>query len=124
MDRLSLALNDAGHDRHEIRLLVKRARYSQEAYPTLHPLPPELLQGLKHLQSALGDWHDMHQWCLKAELEPDLAPLVGLWKETERKAYAAAEADIEALAPCLSSFLGRDAFSSEPRIFLASDSRN
>lgn len=35
--KLLAALDDPGHDLHDIRLLVKRARYSQEAYPDLCP---------------------------------------------------------------------------------------
>ncbi|MNG21614.1 hypothetical protein D3C84_1060040 [compost metagenome] len=31
------------------------------------------------MQSALGDWHDHFQWCLKAEQEPDLLVLKEKW---------------------------------------------
>ena len=30
---LQKALNDPGHDRHRVRLLIKRERYAAEAYP-------------------------------------------------------------------------------------------
>ncbi|UXJ50109.1 CHAD domain-containing protein [Pseudomonas citronellolis] len=105
--RLSEALNDPGHDRHEVRLLVKRARYSQESFPTLLPVPPELMSGLKQLQSALGDWHDRHQWCLKAQHELDLRPLVAEWANAETDALAAAEEVIVTLAGQLADFLGK-----------------
>ncbi len=104
---LSDALNDPGHDRHEIRLLVKRARYSQESFPTLFPVTPELLSGLKQLQGALGDWHDRHQWCLKAEHEPDLRPLVAEWAAAEQGALVAAEEVIASLAGRLTDFLDK-----------------
>ncbi|MHC3972835.1 CHAD domain-containing protein, partial [Pseudomonas aeruginosa] len=64
--KLLAALDDPGHDLHDIRLLVKRARYSQEAYPDLCPLPGKVLDTLKTLQTMLGDWHDHQQWCLRA----------------------------------------------------------
>lgn len=105
--QLANALNDPGHDRHEIRLLVKRARYSQEAFPSLFPLPAELFGKLKHLQSALGDWHDRHQWCLRSKQEPDLLPLVTAWRAVERETYAVAEHDIVQLAPALAGYLGQ-----------------
>lgn len=104
-ERLSAALNDADHDRHAIRLLVKRARYAQEAYPLLLPLPIDLAAKLKHLQSSLGSWHDHHQWCLKAVVEDDLRPLVGAWRDAEYQALAAAEQDIVELAGELALFL-------------------
>jgi len=105
--RLSDALNDPGHDRHEIRLLVKRARYSLESFPKLLPVPPELMSCLKQLQGALGDWHDRHQWCLKAQHEADLRPLVGEWATAEAKALVAAEGVISSLGGRLSKFLGK-----------------
>ncbi|MDE5221416.1 CHAD domain-containing protein [Pseudomonas aeruginosa] len=52
--KLLAALDDPGHDLHDIRLLVKRARYSQEAYPDLCPLPGKVLDTLKTLQTMLG----------------------------------------------------------------------
>jgi len=107
LTRLSDALNDPGHDRHEIRLLVKRARYSLESFPKLFPVPPELMSALKQLQSALGDWHDRHQWCLKAQHEADLRPLVAEWATAERAALETAEAVIASLAMRLAKFLGK-----------------
>lgn len=103
--RLCAALNDPDHDRHAIRLLVKRTRYAQEAYPQLLPLPFDLAARLKHLQSSLGSWHDHHQWCLKAVTEDDLKPLVGVWRDAEQQALMAAELDIAELAGELALFL-------------------
>ncbi|WP_435609539.1 CHAD domain-containing protein [Pseudomonas knackmussii] len=104
-ERLDAALNDPDHDRHSIRLLVKRARYAQEAYPQLLPLPFDLAARLKRLQSSLGSWHDHHQWCLKAVSEDDLKPLVCAWREAEQSALVAAEQDITDLAGELTLFL-------------------
>ncbi|WP_343578184.1 CHAD domain-containing protein [Pseudomonas sp.] len=106
--RLSDALYDPGHDRHEIRLLVKRSRYSQETFPKLFPVTPELMSALKQLQGALGDWHDRHQWCLKAQQELDLRPLVAEWARAEQDALAAAEEVITSLATRLCDFLGKN----------------
>lgn len=44
---LENALNDPGHDRHRVRLLIKRVRYAAEAYPELNQLPPLVLARLK-----------------------------------------------------------------------------
>ena len=79
---LEKALNDPGHDRHRVRLLIKRVRYAAEAYPELDRLPPRVLARLKVAQKALGDWHDAWQWLLQAEQQPDLQPCVQAWRET------------------------------------------
>lgn len=105
--RLSDALNDPGHDRHDIRLLVKRARYSVEAFPKLFPIEPDLMSALKQLQSALGDWHDRHQWCLRAAVEADLRPLVAEWADAEKAALDKAEIVVAALAARLAGFLSK-----------------
>lgn len=84
--KLLAALDDPGHDLHDIRLLVKRARYSQEAYPDLCPLPGKVLDTLKTLQTMLGDWHDHQQWCLRAEEQADLRPLSAEWRRSEAAA--------------------------------------
>lgn len=39
--RLGEALHDPNHDRHRLRLLIKRVRYAAEAYPELDKLPPK-----------------------------------------------------------------------------------
>lgn len=104
-ERLSAALSDAEHDRHAIRLQVKRTRYAQEAYPLLLPLPTELAARLKRLQSSLGSWHDHQQWCLRAVQEDDLRPLVEPWRDAEYRALIAAEGDIGELAVELELFL-------------------
>lgn len=91
VDRLHLALNDPDFDRHELRILVKRTRYLTEAFPTISPLGKKASSSLKAVQSALGSWHDHHQWCLKAEVEPDLKPLAPEWERAALKALDAAE---------------------------------
>jgi CHAD domain-containing protein len=65
--RLLQALHDPAHDRHRLRLLVKRLRYAAEAYPQLSELSGRTRMRLKQAQSALGDWHDHWQWLLRAE---------------------------------------------------------
>lgn len=85
--RLAAALIDPAHDRHRLRLLIKRVRYSAEAYPALSGLCATAQAHLKAAQSELGDWHDHLQWLARAELESDLAPCVAAW----RSALLAAE---------------------------------
>ncbi|KRW59824.1 CHAD domain-containing protein [Pseudomonas sp. TTU2014-080ASC] len=89
--RLYAALNDPAHDRHQLRLLVKRLRYALEAYA------PEQAGhvGLKRAQSALGDWHDHLQWLSRAEVETDLQPCADTWQQAM---YAAQTLADEALA--------------------------
>ena len=80
--KLDVALHDPAHDRHRLRLLIKRVRYGIEAYPELDRLPKAALARLKSAQSALGDWHDSWQWLARAVEEPDLLPCVAVWKTT------------------------------------------
>ena len=63
IDRLHAAVDDAGFDRHELRVLVKRTRYLTEAFPKLSLLSRKAASSLNALQSALGSWHDHYQWC-------------------------------------------------------------
>ena len=94
--RLAEALVDPAHDRHRLRLLIKRVRYGAEAYPKPSGLSAKTLARLKAAQSALGDWHDRLQWLLRTEEETDLAACVDVW----RPALQAAEetADLALLA--------------------------
>lgn len=77
--RLEQALADPAHDRHRLRLLIKRARYGSEAYPHLVDVTDKTQRLLKGAQTALGKWHDRLQWLAMAEQEPDLAPRVKAW---------------------------------------------
>jgi CHAD domain-containing protein len=78
--KLDKALHDPAHDRHRLRLLIKRVRYGIEAYPELDRLPKAAMPRLKSAQGALGDWHDCWQWLARAEEEADLQPCVAGWK--------------------------------------------
>lgn len=84
--KLDEALHDPAHDRHRLRLLIKRVRYGIEAYPELDRLPKAALPRLRSAQAALGDWHDCWQWLVRAEQEEDLHPCVAVWKTTMVKA--------------------------------------
>lgn len=101
VDRLHFALNDPDFDRHELRILVKRTRYLTEAFPTISPLTKKASSSLKSVQSALGSWHDHHQWCLKAGVEADLKPLAPKWEQASIKALDAAEAQLYELSRLL-----------------------
>ena len=79
---LEKALNDPGHDRNRVRLLIKRVRYGAEAYPELDRLPAAVTSRLKEAQKALGEWHDAWQWLQQAEQHPDLHPCVEHWRAT------------------------------------------
>ena len=95
--RLTQALLDPEHDRHRLRLLVKRLRYSAEAYPQLSDMNRAQLRVLKNAQSALGDWHDQWQWLLRAETEADLQPCVPGWRSTLLAAQAEADSALQVL---------------------------
>ena len=101
---LEKALNDPGHDRHRVRLLIKRVRYAAEAYPELDQLPPLVLARLKVAQKALGEWHDAWQWLLQAGQQADLQPCVAKWQATlEYGEKRADKALIKLTAACFHS---------------------
>lgn len=94
---LGEALRDPHHDRHRLRLLIKRVRYAAEAYPELDKLPPRAMARLKSAQGALGDWHDCWQWLAQAGHEPDLQPCVPAWHRTMTVAEGRADRVLEKL---------------------------
>lgn len=77
--QLREALGEPGHDRHQLRLLIKRLRYADEAYPGLLGGDPRLPAALKAAQSALGDWHDRWQWLARVPRDPALVALQPVW---------------------------------------------
>lgn len=78
--QLRKAMADPAHDRHRLRLLIKRVRYAAEAYPELSHQPKGMQKSLRAAQGALGDWHDHLQWLAQAAHQADLAPCVAGWK--------------------------------------------
>lgn len=100
-DKLRVALVDPAHDRHRLRLLIKRVRYGDEAYPQLEHAGRRLQAALKRAQGDLGDWHDLLQWLLQAEQQPDLAPCVEHWKAQLIEAEQRADATLERLEKAL-----------------------
>ena len=95
---LAEALADPAHDRHRLRLLIKRVRYAGEAYPQLGNLPASALEHLKAAQSALGDWHDCWQWLAQAERQPDLLPCVAGWRLSMARAEGRSDKVLDKLA--------------------------
>lgn len=95
--RLAQALLDPAHDRHRLRLLIKRLRYVVEAYPQLADLSGRMRMQLKQAQSALGDWHDHWQWLQRAETEVDLQPCVPVWRDAILSAEQQADLVLQAL---------------------------
>ncbi|WAC44549.1 CHAD domain-containing protein [Pseudomonas sp. SL4(2022)] len=95
--RLAQALLDPAHDRHRLRLLVKRLRYAAEAYPALADMPGRMRLQLKQVQSALGDWHDHWQWLQRAEAEVDLQPCVLAWRDAMQSAEQQASLALQGL---------------------------
>ncbi|MDF3136813.1 CHAD domain-containing protein [Pseudomonas extremaustralis] len=96
--KLDDALQDPSHDRHRLRLLIKRVRYAAEAYPELDKLPAKSLLHLKKAQAALGDWHDCWQWLAQAEHQADLQPCVGVWHRTMAEAEGQADRALDKLS--------------------------
>jgi CHAD domain-containing protein len=102
--KLDEALHDPAHDRHRLRLLIKRVRYGIDAYPELDRLPKAAMPRLKSAQGALGDWHDCLQWLAMAEQETDLQPCVAGWKTAMAKAEDRADRVLDKLsAACFKS---------------------
>ena len=95
--KLREALQDPAHDRHRLRLLVKRVRYAAEAYPQLEHAGRRLQRVLKLAQSDLGNWHDLLQWLLQAEQQHDLAPCVEHWQAQLLEAEQRADITLERL---------------------------
>lgn len=91
--KLREAIADPAHDRHRLRLLIKRVRYAADAYPELSHQPKKMQSRLKAAQGALGDWHDHLQWLAQAGQERDLAPCIAGWQtgivRAEKKADVA-----------------------------------
>jgi len=102
--KLGEALRDPAHDRHRLRLLIKRVRYAIEAYPELDRLPEAAMPRLKSAQGALGDWHDCWQWLARAEQESDLQSCVPAWRITMEKAEIKSDKVLDKLiASCFKS---------------------
>ena len=95
---LQAALADPYCDRHRLRLLTKRMRYSNEIYAQWSPESAATMAALKALQGALGDWHDLYQWCQQATRETDLQPLQAGWQLRTNQALIAADEPLHCLA--------------------------
>lgn len=95
--QLATALRDPAHDRHRLRLLIKRLRYCAEAYPLHSNLSASALSGLRQAQGALGDWHDHLQWLARLPSEPDLQPCAALWQRHLDAAEQQADKALQAL---------------------------
>ena len=89
--KLAKAMKDPGHDRHRLRLLIKRVRYGGEAYPEHDPVAKGLAKALKNAQGALGDWHDRVQWLHQADAQAALAPHRPQWEKELRQAQGLAD---------------------------------
>lgn len=96
--QLRVALKDPNHDRHRLRLLIKRVRYAAEAYPEFSRLPGVAEKRLKAAQGALGDWHDHYQWLAQAVKEVDLRGCVPGWQLGLHRAEQRADDVLDKLA--------------------------
>lgn len=95
--QLIAGLRDEYFDRHELRIIVKNARYLSDAFPALSSLKAVTRGQLKSVQTSLGSWHDHHQWCLRAESEPDLLEIAPFWAVASEQALADAELRLASL---------------------------
>ena len=89
--QLQLALADSQSDRHRLRLLTKRVRYSNEVYARWSIESAATMAALKVVQATLGDWHDLYQWGQRASREADLQPLQAYWQLRANQALAAVD---------------------------------
>jgi len=99
--KLRQALLDPAHDRHRLRLLIKRARYGDEAYPQLDHAGKKLQRLLKQAQGDLGDWHDRLQWLLQARDQADLARCKAAWEQELHEAERQSDSTLQALQQAL-----------------------
>ncbi|MFV9681341.1 CHAD domain-containing protein [Pseudomonas sp. NY15367] len=95
--QLARALRDPAHDRHRLRLLIKRVRYAAETYPEQSRLSKAAQQRLKRAQSALGDWHDHLQWLAQTEVLTSLQPCRTAWLQAQQAAERRADDALLAL---------------------------
>lgn len=79
--KLARALRDPQHDRHRLRLLIKRVRYGAQTYPQASELAAPVRQRLKRAQGDLGAWHDRLQWLARVETEQPLAACRDAWQQ-------------------------------------------
>lgn len=80
--------------RHELRLLIKRLRYTLEWQGnTAGPLMP----ALKAAQARIGEWHDRYVWIAAAGQEASLAPYATIWHSELCYHADAADAALRAL---------------------------
>ncbi len=96
--QLVCALDDPTYDGHRLRLLVKRVRYANEMHRRQSSLSMSTMRVLKELQAALGDWHDLYQWCQLASNQADLQPLQVSWLRKAKQAFDAAKGPLHKLA--------------------------
>lgn len=101
--KLNDALADPAHDRHRLRLLIKRLRYADEAYPELSRISDRLRSKLKAAQSALGDWHDRWQWLLRLANDPCLAPMESVWQTELQQCEVQADQALASLRQAMST---------------------
>nr|WP_314481895.1 CHAD domain-containing protein [uncultured Pseudomonas sp.] len=99
--KLDEALQDPDHDRHRLRLLIKRARYGDEAYPQYGHTGKKLRRTLKRAQGDLGDWHDRLQWLLQAQQHTDLSSCVAGWERELKAAERRSDETLDALGRAL-----------------------
>ncbi|HDS1819071.1 TPA: CHAD domain-containing protein [Pseudomonas putida] len=98
---LRKALADPAHDRHRLRLLIKRARYGDEAYPQLEHAGKKLQRLLKKAQGDLGTWHDRLQWLLQAREHADLAACKLDWEQQLHETEGKSDVTLDALQAAL-----------------------
>ncbi|CRI56306.1 CHAD domain-containing protein [Pseudomonas sp. CCOS 191] len=99
--KLAKALDDPAHDRHRLRLLIKRVRYGDEAYPQLEHAGKKLQRLLKKAQGDLGDWHDRVQWLLQVREHSDLAGCKVAWEHELHAAEGRSDLTLKALQKAL-----------------------
>ncbi|MEB0078989.1 CHAD domain-containing protein [Pseudomonas sp. CCI3.2] len=95
--KLHQTIDDPAHDRHRLRLLIKRVRYAAEAYPELDKTSQTTQKRLKEAQTALGDWHDHLQWLAQAQEHTDLLRCVPGWERDIETAETNADRALERL---------------------------
>lgn len=100
-NKLAEALQDPAHDRHRLRLLIKRVRYGDQSYPQLEHAGKKLQRLLKKAQGDLGDWHDHLQWLLQVRDHPDLASCKVAWENELHAAEGKSDVTLDALHKAL-----------------------
>lgn len=80
--KLFKSIHHKKQDKHRLRVLLKRLRYTGEAYQTILPKSARAqTQQFRSLQELLGTWHDYVICIAQAQQQTELQVLIPIWQQ-------------------------------------------